>query len=113
MIKLKQLLPEFYEEIRTVLVQTERNDLASQLPELAIVKLCHCDEPGCGSFTVGQAHPPDSFEVVGPKQSKYVSSLPLKVQKGKISLGLDQLGRITFFEVRNRPDIRRRLFRRR
>jgi len=107
-------LPEFYEEVRSLLVRLERNDLASQLRDLEIVQRCPCTDFGCASFKVSGSTLPDMFEMPGQsRRSTFANSVDLKAERGKIKLGLDQLGRITTFEVVNRPDVRRKLHRRR
>jgi hypothetical protein len=105
-------LPEFYKEVRSLLDRLKRHDLTSQLRELEIIQLCPCTDFGCASFQVSGSSSPDAFEVTGQsRRSTLTKSVDLNAERGKITLGLDQLGRITAFEVLNRPDVRRKLFR--
>jgi hypothetical protein len=108
----KDALPEFYEEMSSVLDEMGRSDLSNQLRYLEIVQKCPCTDFGCASFQVSAITTADSFETPGSRRSFFTKSLTLNT-KGKIKLGLDQLGRITSFEILNRPDIRRQLFKRR
>jgi hypothetical protein len=108
----RNALPEFYEEVRSLLVLIERNDLLGQLKNLEIVQRCPCTEIGCASFKVSGSSSPDTFEQPGPRRSTFTNSLDLNAERGKIILSTDPLGRITTFEVLNRPDVRRKLLRR-
>jgi hypothetical protein len=107
-------LPEFYEEVNGLCERLGRTDLSSQLRNLEIVQRCPCTDFGCASFQVSGSNSPDGFEIA-PQQrrSTFTKSVDLNADKGKVKLGLDQLGRITSFEVLNRPDVRKQLFRRR
>ena len=107
-------LPEFYEEVHSLLHRLGRKDLSSQLRKLEISQRCPCTDFGCASFQVSGSSPPDSFEPApGLKRSTFSTSVDLNAENGKIKLSVDQLGRITSFEVLNRPDVRRQLFKRR
>jgi hypothetical protein len=109
----KDILPEFIDEIGPILDQMGRSDLSSQLRRLEIVQRCPCSDMGCASMKVSASTTSDSFETPGPRRSFFTKSLELKDARGKIKLSLDQLGRITAFEILNRPDVRRQLFKRR
>jgi hypothetical protein len=107
-------MPEFYEEVNALLDRLGRTDLSSQLRNLEIVQRCPCTDYGCASFQVAGSNTPDAFEIAPqPKRSTFTRSVDLNAKNGKIKLGLDQLGRITSFEVLNRPDVRKQLFKRR
>lgn len=105
-------LPEFYEEVRSLLVRMERMDLLGQLKDLEIVQLCPCTEIGCASFKVSGSSSPDVFEQPGQRRSAFTNMLDLKPERGKVILSTDALGRITTFEVLNRPELRRKLLKR-
>ncbi|HSP06932.1 MAG TPA: hypothetical protein VLR94_07125 [Acidobacteriota bacterium] len=107
----RNTLPEFYEEVRSLLGGLGRNDLLSQLNDLEIVWCCPCTDPGCASFTVSGSSSPDSFETAGPRRSASPKSLNLEAKRGKVIVGTDPLGRIRSIEILNRPDVRRKLFR--
>jgi hypothetical protein len=108
------VLPEFYEEVSSLLDRLGRTDLSSQLRNLEIVQRCPCTDIGCASFQVSGSTSPDAFEIAPqPRRSTFTKSVDLNADKGKIKLGLDMLGRITSFEILNRPDVRKQLFRRR
>jgi hypothetical protein len=102
-------LPEFYDEMTAVLDEMGRPDLSAQLKYLEIVQKCPCSDGGCASFQVSALTTADSFEIPGQRRSFFTKSIQLSNVRGKIKLGLDQLGRITSFEILNRPDIRRKL----
>jgi hypothetical protein len=107
-------LPEFYEEVSSLLDRLGRADLSAQLKNLEIVQGCPCTDVGCASFQVAGSNSPDSFEIAPQaRRSTFTKKLDLNAEKGKIKIGLDQLGRITSFEVLNRPDVRKQLFKRR
>jgi hypothetical protein len=107
-------MPEFYEEVNGLLDRLGRTDLSSQLRNLEIVQRCPCTDFGCASFQVSGSSTPDAFEIAPqPKRSTFTKLVDLNAKSGKIKLHLDQLGRITSFEVLNRPDVRKQLFRRR
>jgi hypothetical protein len=107
-------LPEFYEEVSALLDRLGRTDLSSQLRNLEIIQRCPCTDFGCASFQVSGSSTPDSFEVAPQaRRSTFTKSVDLKPDNGKIKLTVDQLGRITSFEVLNRPDVRKKLFKRR
>jgi hypothetical protein len=108
-MNLRNALPEFLDEVESLLLRLNRTDLSSQLRSLEIVERCRCGEVGCGSFRVSGASSPDTFEIARPRRSTYARSIDLNSEKGKIILALDQLGRITAFDVRNRPDLRKKL----
>lgn len=107
-------MPEFYEEVNGLLEKLGRTDLSSQLRNLEIVQRCPCTDFGCASFQVAGSSTPDAFEIAPqPRRSTFAKSVDINSGKGKIKLNLDMLGRITSFEVLNRPDVRKQLFRRR
>jgi hypothetical protein len=108
------VLPEFYEEVSALLDRLGRTDLSSQLKTLEIVQRCPCTDFGCASFQVSASNTPDAFEIA-PQQrrSTFTKSVDLNANNGKIKLSVDSLGRITSFEVLNRPDVRKKLFKRR
>ena len=111
---LVNVLPEFYEEVFGLLERLGRSDLSSQLRNLEIVQRCPCSDFGCASFQVAGSSTPDAFEIAPqPKRSTFTKSVDLNAKNGKIKLSLDQLSRITSFEVLNRPDVRKQLFKRR
>ena len=107
----KNSLPEFYEEVRSLLLKAGRNDLAGQLKDLAIVYRCPCTDFGCASFKVSGSGLPDAFEEAGPKRSTFTPTFNLNAERGRITIITDQLGRINAFEVLRRPDVRRKLMR--
>lgn len=107
----KNSLPEFCEEVRALVLKMDRHDLAGQLKELEITYRCPCTNPGCASFKVSGSGLPDAFEIPGTRRSTFTPSVDLNAERGKIHLITDQLGRITAFEVLNRPDVRRKLMR--
>ena len=107
-------LPEFYVEVNSLLERLVRTDLSSQLRNLEIVQRCPCTDMGCASFQVSGSSSPDAFEIAPQaRKSTFTKSVDLNPEKGKIKLALDMLGRITAFEILNRPDVRKQLFRRR
>jgi hypothetical protein len=110
---MKEALPEFYDEMTSILDEMGRPDLSGQLRYLEIVQKCPCSNGGCASFKVSALTTADTFETPGPKRSFFTKSLELRNARGKIKLGLDQLGRITSFEILNRPDVRKKLLGRR
>lgn len=105
-------LPEFYEEVFSLLNRLGRNDLSGQLRNLKIVQRCPCTDFGCASFQVQGSSTPDSFETVSGPRPALSSTVDLDAEKGRIRVGVDQLGRIKSFEILNRPDVRRQLFKR-
>jgi hypothetical protein len=109
-MKLKSHLPEFCEEVRGLMLKLERSDLAVQLKDLEIVWRCPCSEFGCASFKVSGSNQPDAFEIEPRRRTAGVESADLHPVSGKIIVITDALGRIQAFEVRNRPDVRKRLF---
>ncbi len=109
----KTKLPEFHDEVASLLERIQRNDLRSQLPYLEIDQRCPCTDFGCASFTVSGSSISDRFESPGERRRMtFTKKLDIKSDRGKIVLNLDQLGRITGFEVLNRNDVRRQLFKR-
>jgi hypothetical protein len=110
---LREALPEFYDELTSILDEMGRPDLSGQIRYLEIVQKCPCSDGGCASFQVSAHSTADSFETPGARSSFYTKAIQLTNVRGKIKLGLDQLGRITSFEILNRPDIRKKLLRRR
>jgi hypothetical protein len=107
-------LPKLYNEVQSLLDRLERKDLSSQLRSLEITQVCPCTDFGCASFQVSGGNLPDSFELAGgPRLSTISSSVDLNAENGKIKVRLDLLGRITAFEILNRPDVRRQLLKRR
>ena len=108
-MKFKSDLPEFYEEVRSLLLKMGRNDLAGQLGALQIVYRCPCTNYGCASFKVAGSNLPDGFEEPQQKRSVFTPSLNLNAEKGSVTIIVDQLDRITAFEVLRRPDVRRKL----
>lgn len=110
-MRFKSDLPEFHDEVRSLLLQLGRNDLAGQLGSLQIVYRCPCTNYGCASFKVAGSSSPDGFEGPQPKRSTFTPSVNLNASKGSVTIITDQLGRITAFEVLQRPDVRRKLLR--
>ena len=94
--------------MQTALEKEQRLDLASQLPGLRLTARCGCGDWFCASFDVG--HP--GVPYLGRRSTsrpKGRESIDFEVDAGMVICGVDELGRITGFEVLYRADVRSKL----
>jgi hypothetical protein len=97
---LAEVLPEFAEELRKLLLMKNERDLAAQIDELRIVEICRCRDEFCSSFYT-QPRPKSSY----PPGTTFVE---LKPERGMLLLDIVK-GRITHIEVLFRGEIREKL----
>jgi hypothetical protein len=92
--------------VRRLLEEEDREDLLQQLDHLDIVSRHGCGQFDCASFTAQGGI--SSFSVREQlSRGKYIhEALDLPSDKGIILRDMDNLGRIVFFEIFNRDDVR-------
>lgn len=96
----KEVLPEFALELRTLLIEANRADLAAKVDGLPYFQSCGCGDGSCASFYT--ADKPDGAYGAGH------SNLMLTPQVGMVILDLVD-DDIRFLEVLGRPDVHQAL----
>ena len=97
---LTDVLPKLAVELELLLTKTGESELAAQVPTLAIVDRCRCDDDFCSSFHT-QPKPEGAY-------GSDHRSLDLDAETGTIILDVVS-GLIAYVEVLNRDDIRKML----
>jgi hypothetical protein len=91
---LATVLPEIAEQLRLLLLEKGRDELAAQVQDIRIFDRCRCGVDGCGSF---QARPQ-------PGASYADEHLCVWPHRGMILLNIFD-GRIGHVEITSRPDV--------
>ena len=99
-MRLIESLPEFSQELTTLLAKAGELDLAKQVAKLEIVTRCSCDDAFCASFYTA----PKPHGSYGPKHR----NLALEPAEGMIILDLVE-DVIVNVEVIDRQDIQAKL----
>jgi hypothetical protein len=74
------VLPQLANEVKNILIKESRIDLANQIEQLKIKKLCECGDPDCGSFYLTEfEEDDDEVEIYS------FGNGTIEVSKGKIS----------------------------
>jgi hypothetical protein len=73
------VLPVLANEVKNIFINKSRTDLANQVDQLKIKKLCECGDPDCGSFYLTEFEEDDD-EVEGFS----FGNGTIEVYKGKI-----------------------------
>ena len=96
----KQVMPEFAEELRTLLEQDNEVGLAEQVSNLRIVDRCRCEENSCATF----------YTVPKPKGAWGAGheNIVLDVAEGMLVLDVVDK-KIVCVEVLDRDDVRQKL----
>ncbi len=99
-IRLREALPEFAQELESLLLASKEPELATQIPETQIVRRCDCEDDFCATFYT-------NFE---PSDRPYKDAhcLELDPKEGMIILDVVS-GRLACVEVLFRVDVRTRL----
>ena len=100
MLVVRDVFPEFCEELVTLARRSSQPELADEIPELPVVDRCRCGQLDCAHFYTAQ--PPDGAYGPGHK------NLQLSSESGLIVLDIVG-GGIVAVEVLDRPDVRRQL----
>ncbi len=98
--RIDQILPEFAEELKTLLLASKEPLLAAQVPDLLIVRRCSCEDDFCATF----------YTKYEPSTRPYSDAhcLELEPKEGMIILDVVR-DRIAKVEVLYRDDVRGRL----
>jgi hypothetical protein len=107
-MKLKDALPEFYDEL-TDLFGERSPDLLPQLPHLEITSRCSCGQFDCSTFYVSGGESPLSLEEQSERGRYRTSSIDLDAENGLVVVDLDHLRRIKSFEILKRNDVDEKL----
>jgi hypothetical protein len=98
MKKIEELFPDFSSELRDLVREAGRTDLAEQIGTLPVVARCSCGQNNCAHFYT--ATPPSGAYPPGHK------SVPLPARSGLIVLDLLN-DRVVAIEVLDRPDVKK------
>ena len=97
---LKQALPEFADELRTLLEKDGQFELAEQVSNLHIIDRCSCGETSCATF----------YTVPKPKGAWGAGHENMILDASEGLLVLDVVnGKIVCVEVLDRDDVRQKL----
>jgi hypothetical protein len=91
------VLPLLANEVKNIFINKSRIDLANQVNQLRIKKLCECGDPDCGSFYLTQ-YEEDDNEIEG-----------FAFQNGTIEVFKGKIGFIEIFPSNDGYKIRRKL----
>jgi hypothetical protein len=107
-MKLKDALPEFYNEL-TALIGQRASDLLPQLSHLEITGRCGCGQFNCSTFYVQGGGSPLSVEEQSERGRYDKDSIDLDAENGLLIVDVDHLRRIKSFEILNRDDVHEKL----
>jgi hypothetical protein len=100
MATVRDIFPEFSDELVRLVQSSARPELADQIPSLPVVDRCGCGQSNCALFYTA----PRPSGAYGPGHSNVL----LDPKKGLIVLDVVE-GRVVAVEVLDRPDVKRRL----
>ena len=95
-----ETLPGFSSELRQLLIEEGESELASQVPNLAILERCRCGDRICGTFYT--KHKPERSFGQGHRNVR------LMPEEGMLILDV-VAGEISCVEVLDRRDVREKL----
>jgi hypothetical protein len=91
------VMPLLANEVKNIFINISRIDLANQVDQLRIIKLCECGDPDCGSFYLTQ-YEEDENEIEG-----------FSIQNGTIEVNKGRIGFIEIFPSNEGYKIRGKL----
>lgn len=100
MPSIREVFPEFATELADLVAESDKPELAKQIPDLPVVERCRCGQRNCAHFYT--ATPPSSG--YGPNHT----NVPLDARRGLITLDVVD-GAVVGVEILDRPDVKRRL----
>jgi hypothetical protein len=104
---LSRVLPQFAAELESALTR-EHPDLAPQVRDLRIGRVCDCPDPGCATFDVPGRRPRDyDFSL----ELEELSGLVLVdlAKRGRLRSARTESRRILGVETLHRPDLRKQV----
>jgi hypothetical protein len=98
--RIDQILPEFAEELKILLLASKEPLLAAQVPDLVVARRCSCEDDFCATF----------YTKYEPSMRPYRDARCLELEPKEGMIILDVVcGLIAKVEVLYRDDVRRRL----
>ena len=94
---LRDVPPDFADELRALLLEADRPDLAVEVQNLQVTSRHQCGHWFCQSFHTESVSQ-------GPSGSGEDGTIPLSLEMGMVIVDIAD-GRITFVEVLDRPDV--------
>ena len=99
MIRIRDLAPEFAEELAALLIAEDEPELAAQMLDVEVVARCSCEEEFCASFYTAPV-----------PEGGYDDGMQVGPLSGGGAANVDVAdGRLMHVEVINNPEFRRRL----
>ena len=103
-MKLKDAVPNFYNEMLTAIIALGRSDVADQLPELTLARHTYDDNVHAMYIYVGGTRKLNRVEKT-TISAKHEECLELKEIDGVVVLNIDDFNRVMGIEVVDRPDV--------
>jgi hypothetical protein len=100
MALIRDVFPDFSEELVGLVEASTRPELAAGIPDLPVVDRCRCGQSNCAHFYTA----PRPEGAYGPGHE----SVPLDSEKGWIILDVVG-GTVVAVEILDRPDVKRQL----